>query len=71
MKKDQIIKEAKKCLKAHINFLKSLHDHILKRKEPFLSRSMFAAWCLDKYFNEQLKNDIEKAMTENLNKNAH
>ena len=56
------IKAAKKSLKAHIKFLKSLNDHIAKAEEPFLSRSMFAAWCIDKYLNEQLKNDIEEAM---------
>jgi len=56
------IKAAKKSLKAHIKFLKSLNDHIAKAEEPFLSRSMFAAWCIDKYLNEQLKHDIEEAM---------
>ena len=59
------IKAAKKSLKAHIKFLKSLNDHIAQAEETFLSRSMFAAWCIDKYLNEQLKNDIEKAMKEN------
>lgn len=59
------IKAAKKSLKHHIKFLESLKDHITKKEEPFLSRSMFAAWCIDKYLNEQLKNDIEKAMKEN------
>lgn len=56
------IKAAKKSLKAHIKFLKSLNDHIAKAEEPFLSRSMFATWCIDKYLNEQLKHDIEEAM---------
>jgi len=56
------IRAAKKSLKAHIKFLKSLNDHIAKAEEPFLSRSMFAAWCIDKYLNEHLKNDIEKCM---------
>jgi hypothetical protein len=62
MSENPNIQEAKKSLKAHIKFLKSLNDHIAKAEEPFLSRSMFAAWCIDKYLNEQLKNDIEEAM---------
>ena len=62
MSDDENIKAAKKSLKAHIKFLKSLNDHIAKAEEPFLSRSMFAAWCIDKYLNEQLKHDIEEAM---------
>lgn len=62
MIKNDTIKDAKKSIKEHIKFLKSLENHITKAEEPFLSRSMYAAWCLDKYFNEQLKNDIEMAM---------
>ncbi len=62
MSKEQNIKDAKKSLKSHIKFLQSLVTHITKAEEPFLSRSMFAAWCLDGYINEQLKNDIEQAM---------
>ena len=62
MSDDENIKAAKKSLKAHIKYLKSLNDHIAKAEEPFLSRSMFAAWCIDKYLNEQLKHDIEEAM---------
>lgn len=56
------VKAAKKSLKAHIKFLKSLSTHIEKAQEPFFSRSMFAAWCIDRYLNDQLKNDIEEAM---------
>ncbi len=59
------IKDAKKSLKSYIKFLRSLKNHIDKAEEPFLSRSMVAAWCIDKYFNEQLQNDIERAIKEN------
>lgn len=62
MTEADVIKDAKKSLRAHIKFLNSLKDHIIKAKEPFLSRSMFAAYCIDKYMNEHLKNDIEKCM---------
>ena len=56
------IKAAKKSLKAHIKFLKSLNDHIEKAKEPFLSRSMWATWCLHRYIEDRLVGDIEKAI---------
>lgn len=65
------IKAAKKSLKEHIKFLKILYDHLGKAEEPYLSRSLFAAWGIDKYINEQLKNDFEEAMKKNelYNKN--
>ena len=59
------IQEAKKSLKHHIKFLESPKDHITKKEEPMLSRAMWATWCLHRYINDQLVNDIQKAIEEN------
>ncbi|CAB4152037.1 hypothetical protein UFOVP685_37 [uncultured Caudovirales phage] len=56
--------EAKLSLKAHIKFLESLLGHIKSNNEVLKARSMWAAWCLHRYFNDGLKADIEKAMKE-------
>lgn len=58
------ITEAKNSLKYHIKFFESLLQHVRRGTEPHLSRSMWAAWCLHRYINDQLMNDIEKAMRE-------
>jgi hypothetical protein len=65
MKEGDNVAEAKKSLKHHIKFLKSLEDHIKFGDPVFKSRAMFATWCLHRYINDQLVNDIEKAMKEN------
>ena len=59
------ITEAKKSLKHNVKFFQSLLAHIKKGEEPFMSRSMWATWCLHRYINDQLVHDIEKAMREN------
>ena len=58
------ITEAKNSLKHHIKFFESLLQHIRRGDEPHLSRSMWAAWCLHRYINDQLIVDIQKAMME-------
>jgi hypothetical protein len=58
------ITEAKKSLKHQIKFFESLLQHIRRNQEPFLSRSMWATWCLHRYIEDRLVFDIEKAMKE-------
>ena len=65
------IKEAKKSIKHHIKFLESLKDHITRGQEPMLSRSMWASWCLHRYINDKLVEDIQKAMEENKDSNEN
>ena len=64
MSKNENITEAKKSLKYHIKFFESLLAHIRKGEEPQLSRAMWATYCLHRYINDGLINDIEKAMKE-------
>ena len=64
MPPNENIIEAKKSLKHQIKFFESLLAHIRRGDEPFLSRSMWATWCLHRYIEDQLVHDIEKAMKE-------
>ena len=65
MKENENIIEAKKSIKAHIKFLESLLTHLKGTNESLQARSMFAAWCIHRYFNDKLVRDIEKAIIEN------
>lgn len=56
------IKEAKNSLKAHIKFFQALLSHIRSEQEPFMSRAMWATWCLHRYINDKLMTDIEEAI---------
>ena len=68
MKSEHInITEAKKSLKHHIKFFESLLTHIKRCEEPMLSRSMYASWCLHRYIQDKLMDDMEQAMKEHGN----
>lgn len=68
-KENNNIQEAKQSLKAHIKFLESLLGHIKGNNEVLKWRAMWATWCLHRYFNDGLIEDIEKAMKEHGDKN--
>jgi hypothetical protein len=59
------ITEAKMSLKHHVKFFESLLKHIRKGEEPMLSRSMWATWCLHRYIEDRLMDDIKKVIYEN------
>lgn len=59
---EQTAIDAKRTIKSHIKFLKSLVNHIDGDDEAFKSRAMWTAWCLHKYINNQLMLDISSAM---------
>jgi hypothetical protein len=61
------ITEAKKSLKHQIKFFESLLAHIKRCEEPMLSRAMYASWCLHRYIQDQLMDDMEQAMKEHTN----
>jgi hypothetical protein len=63
------ITQARESLKHHIELYKSLLDNIDKGKEPLLSRSVWASWCLYRYIQDRLLDDIEKAGREHGRKN--
>lgn len=64
MKENVNLREAKKSLKSHIKFFESLLKHIQFGEEQMKSRAMWATWCLHRYINDGLIEDIKKAMKE-------
>ena len=69
MKENDNVREAKKSLKSHIKFFESLLHHIRFGEEQMKARAMWATWCLHRYINDGLIEDIEKAMKEHGGKN--
>jgi len=64
-------KDAKKTLKKHIKFLEEMIMHIRKGEEPMLSNAMWAAWCLHRYIEDKLIEDITKAIQYNSKKDIN
>ena len=62
MKPEDNVKDAKRSLKSHIKFLESLLFHLRGEDIVLKGRAMWASWCLHRYINNELINDIEKAM---------
>lgn len=56
------VKEAVKSLKSHIKFFESLLGHIRFGEPQFKARAMWASWCLHRYINDRLVDDIKEAM---------
>lgn len=65
------VNEAKKSLKHHIKFFESLLGHIRFGDPVLKGRAMWATWCLHRYINDQLIDDMEKAMKELGDKDGH
>lgn len=63
------ITEAKESIKYHIKFFESLLDNIRRGKEPHMGHAMWATWCLHRYIEDRLIEDIEKAIKENSPEN--
>ncbi len=64
MSEDKNVQEAKQSLKSHIKFFEALLNHIKGGDEVLKGRAMWATWCLHRYINDGLINDIERAMRE-------
>ncbi len=58
----ETIKAAKKCLKSHIKFLESLLQHIKGTDEVYKARALWTAWCINRYMNEHLMNELKQEM---------
>ena len=71
MREDKTVYEAKKSLDAHIKFLTSLKNHLHGNNLQLKGRAMWAAWCIHRYFNDGLVNDIEQAMRQHGNSAAN
>ncbi len=57
--------EAKRSLKAHINFMETLVKHLNGSDKVLRGRAMWASWCLHQYFNTKLVGDIQEAIEKN------
>lgn len=57
--------EAKKSVKAHIQFFESLLKHLNGTDKALRSRAVWAAWCLHRYINDRLINEIQMVMEQN------
>ena len=64
------IVEAKKSVKAHINFFEELLKHLKGTDKALRGRAVWAAWCLHRYINDHLINDIHQAMVKNAPKDG-
>lgn len=60
------ILDAKRSLKAHISFMEKLVKHLNGTDKLLRGRACWAAWCLHRYFNDQLMNDIQNAIEQNV-----
>lgn len=62
------ILEAKRSLKAHIEFMETLVKHLNGPDKILRGRACWAAWCLHRYFNDRLIPDIQNAIEKNTPK---
>jgi hypothetical protein len=62
--------EAKKSVKAHISFFESILAHLKGHDKVLRTRAVWAAWCLHRYINDHLINDINHVMAANAPKDG-
>lgn len=63
MKKEyENILEAKRSIKAHIQFFESLLNHLNGTDKALRGRACFASYCLHRYMNDQFMNDLQNAI---------
>lgn len=60
-----IILEAKRSLKDHISFLETLVKHLNGVDKVLRNRASYTAWCIHRYFHDQLMNDLQAAIEKN------
>ena len=58
--------EAKRSLKAHISFMETLVKHLNGTDKLLRGRAMWTAWCLHRYFNDNLMRDLQDAIEQNV-----
>jgi len=54
--------EAKKSVKAHIEFFENLLQHLKGTDKVLRNRAVWAAWCLHRYINDHLITDVNEAV---------
>lgn len=60
--------DARKALKKHIKFLETILGHLNFGDNQYKKAAMVTAWCLNNYMNNQLNDDIQKAVIEHGDK---
>lgn len=69
MKDDKNVYEAKTSIKNHIKFMEALLKHLNGSNPIQKGRAMWAAWCLHRYINDRLMDDITESMIANMTDN--
>jgi hypothetical protein len=59
------ILEASNSLEDNIEFMKMLLKHMNGQDKGIQIRSLFGAWCIHRYINDILIEDVEKAIENN------
>jgi hypothetical protein len=60
--------EAKKSVRAHIDFFEALLKHLKGPDKVLRNRAVWAAWCLHRYINDKMRGEIQDAMEKNVPK---
>ena len=60
--------EARRSVEAHIQFFESILKHLKGTDKVLRARAIWAAWCLHRYINDHLMNDIQAAIEKNTPK---
>ena len=63
-KYEQNVIDAKKTIKAHIKFFEALLKNLNGSDETVKGGALWVGWCLHRYINDDLVNDVKKAMIE-------
>lgn len=61
-KENNNLLEAKRSMKANIEFLEAVLGHLKGTNKLLRDRAVWAAWCLHRYINDHLIGDINEAM---------
>ena len=54
------IKAAKKYIKSQIKFLKEIEQNLDSKDDALVHKSLWFAWCLNRYVTNQVINDIKE-----------
>ncbi len=57
--------DAKRSLKAHIQFLEKLLSHLKGPDKTLRGRAICTSWCINNYFQERLMPDIQAVIEKN------
>ena len=61
-----IIRDAKKSIKHHIKFLESLKQNISFGSDEMKHKAIWATYCLHRYMNDKLMDDIQAAIKQQV-----